>query len=686
VSEEYWTKSMKNLSLSLFVLTFMVPSIAAAAIWTEAEADTVVTAPPEVDRIFVWGKREGVIGEAVSASQGEVSYGQYAIRPLLRAGELVEVIPGLAATQHSGSGKANQYFLRGFNLDHGTDFSVSLDGVPLNLRTHAHGQGYLDLNGITPELVHAIEYRKGPYYPEAGDFSAAGSAAFRTFDHLEENLLQVQAGQNGFARLTAGLDLGSGLLGLDMTRSDGPWDTSEDLEKASLLGRWRLGDWSFSGLAYHADWTSTDQIPERAVAGGLVSRLGTIDPTDGGKTSRFILSARSHPDSNSDLVVYVQRYRVSLWSNFTYSLEDPVNGDQFEQSERRWIFGASGYRGWTLSDAWRVRLGAESRLDDIGAVGLYRTKARRRLDIDREDEVQELSGAAWAEATWQGAALRAQVSLRADAIAVDVTSGDRNNSGRASDTLISPKLALAWRLSPTVELYGDVGRGYHSNDARGAVQTVSPTTAAPVDKVALIAAADGAEIGARFERRGFSASASLWALRLASELVYVGDAGETEATGATERLGAEILVNWSPDPALNFDLSAASTHARYRDVAAGEDRIPNALEYVLTGGMTARLTPIDTIQLTVRRLGPAPLVEDNSARSDPSTVVNFAYARRLGLATLSLDVLNLFDRDDHDITYFYASRLAGEPLDGTEDTHFHPLEPRQFRLGLRYAF
>ncbi|WP_296449779.1 TonB-dependent receptor [Phenylobacterium sp.] len=671
--------------MRITLLTLAV--VAAAAPVARAADEAMATAGPEVEEVYVWGKREGQVGVAASASQGEVSYAAYANRPILRPGELAEVVPGLAATQHSGSGKANQFFLRGFNLDHGTDFSISLDGAPLNLRTHAHGQGYLDVNGVTPEFVQAIDYRKGPYFAEAGDFSAAGTAGFRTFETLPSSFAQAQGGAYGFGRAVVGANLGeAGMLGVDLTTGDGPWKRDENLRKASALGRFAAGGWSVTALAYGARWDSTDQIPQRAVDAGTLSRFGFIDGTDGGRTSRFIVSARRRPDADSDLVVYVQRYRLNLWSNFTYFLDDPVNGDQFEQAERRWIVGASGLRTWRPSEALTVRVGGEARLDDIGSVGLYRTRARQRLSTDRQDGLREWSGGLWGAATWADGPLRATLGLRADAIAVDVDSDTPLNSGRESAAQVSPKLTLAWRVSPQVELYADAGRGFHSNDARGAVQRVSPTTGDPVDKVPLFAAADGAEVGARYEVPGFSASVALWALRLESELVYVGDAGDTESTDGTRRLGAEVLMTWSPRPGINLDVSGAATRARYRGDPPGGDRIPNALEYVVTAGATVRLTDDDVAQVTLRRLGPAPLIEDNSARSKAATVVNLAYTHSFGPLAATVDVLNLLDSRDNDITYFYASRLPGEAADGVEDYHFHPMEPRQVRVGLRYRF
>ena len=645
----------------------------------------MATAASEVEAIYVWGRRDERIGEAATASEGRVSYGDFANRPLLRPGELAEVVPGLAATQHSGSGKANQFFLRGFNLDHGTDFSISLDGAPLNLRSHAHGQGYLDVNGVTPEFVQTIDYRKGPYFAASGDFSAAGSAAVRTFDRLPGSFVEVQLGENRYGRVVAGLGGPAGFLGLDVTTGDGPWDREENLRKVSALGSFEPGGWSVTALAYDAEWDSTDQIPQRAVDAGLISRFGVIDDTDGGDTSRFLLSVR-RADADSEFTAYVQRYELNLWSNFTYFLDDPVNGDQFEQAERRWIYGGAASRTWRPAQAWTVRAGAEARVDDIDSIGLYRTRARRRFSTDRRDEVLEASAALWASAAWASGPFRAEFGVRGDAIHVDVDSDNPLNSGKETDAFLAPKLTLALRVSPALELYADAGRAYHSNDARGAVQRVSPTTGDPVDSVPLFAAADGAELGLRYESGGFAASLALWALRLESELVYVGDAGDTEATDGTKRVGLEALASWSPRPGLNFDISGAVTRARYRGDAPAGDRIPNALEYVVTAGAVWRVTDDDVLQATVRWLGPAPLVEDNSARSRASTVVNLAYARTLGRATLQAELLNAFDARDNDITYFYASRLPGEPAKSVEDTHFHPFEPRQVRVGLKYVF
>jgi outer membrane receptor protein involved in Fe transport len=638
----------------------------------------------EIEAISVWGQRANDLGRATSASEGRIAYADFASRPLLRPGELIEAVPGLAATQHSGAGKANQYFLRGFNLDHGTDLAASLDGVPLNLPSHGHGQGYLDLNVLTPEFVHDISFKKGPYSAENGDFATAGAVAFETADHLHGDGLQVWAGENDYYRALGSKALTSNVLvAADITTNDGAWTQSEDLRKINLLGRAIVGGWSITALAYDARWTATDQIPRRAVESGVLNRLDTVDATDGGTTSRYMLSARRRDLLRGlDTVVYLQRYKLDVFSNFTYFLDDPVNGDQFEQLDQRWIYGGAITKRWTLGEGWSARTGVTARVDDIGKVGLYRTTARLRRATVRQDALTEWSTAVWGEASKRFGQLDVTAGLRADAMGADVKAGDPRNAGTVSDVLLSPKLALAWRISKTFELYADAGRGFHSNDARGAVITVDPVTGDPADRAPLLSPTDGAELGLRWRRDDLTVTAAAWALHVDSELVYVGDAGFTEASGATRRRGVELLADWRPSPRLNLTASYAGTHARFTN----GDRIPNAVASVFTGGASWKLGPTSSVTLTYRRLGGAPLIEDNSVRSRPTGLVNALFVQDFGPASLMVEVLNLANSGRDDIAYFYASRLPGEPADGVEDVHFHPVEPRVIRAGIKINF
>jgi hypothetical protein len=649
------------------------------------------TAPPILlaglapEQVYVWGLRQESIGIATAASEGQVNFAQFQDRPLLRPGELVEVVPGLAVTQHSGTGKANQYFLRGFNLDHGTDFSVYFDGVPLNLPSHGHGQGYLDLNAITSEFIEVISFRKGPYFADAGDFSSAGTASLESFTASPRTFAEFTAGKDNFYRLLGMAQVGdASYLGGELSFADGPWVNPENLEKINVLGRFALGgNWSLTALAYSSHWDSTDQIPLRAVEEGLIPRLGTVDPTDGGETSRYIVALRNRGMNGWDAVAYVQRYELNLWSNFTYFLDDPVNGDQFEQADERWIFGGSVARTWENPLAgWTVSTGVVVRGDEIDSVGLYNTVARERVNTVREDNVSEWAGALWAQGERTFGPVRAVLGVRADAIGVNVSSDNPLNSGDAGDFLVGPKLALAWRVSEGLELYADAGRGFHSNDARGATATVSPKTGDPADPVDLLSPSTGAEVGFRWDSGTVSAAATAFWLHLDSELVYVGDAGETEATSASERFGGELLFTWQPIDRIDIDLSAAATHARLID-SPGANHIPNALEYVFTGGISALVTDELIATLTFRLLGPAPLTDDGAIKSETAFTTNLLLRYQLGRFTFTGQIINLFNNADNDIQYFYRSRLPGDPAEGVDDFHIHPMEPRTWRLGVR---
>ena len=642
-------------------------------------------APDQPEQVFVWGLRQDTIGRATSASEGQVNFAEFQDRPLLRPGELVEVVPGLAVTQHSGTGKANQYFLRGFNLDHGTDFSASFDGVPLNLPSHGHGQGYLDLNAITPEFIEIVSFRKGPYFADTGDFSSAGTVGLESFTSSPRSFAEFTGGKNNFYRVLGMAQVGTAsYLGAEASFSDGPWVNPENLQKINVLGRFALGgNWSLTALAYSAQWDSTDQIPQRAADDGLIPRLGTIDPSDGGETSRYILALRNRDMNGWDAVAYVQRYELNLWSNFTYFLDDPVNGDQFEQADERWIFGGSVAKTWEAPLAgWTISTGASVRGDEIDSVGLYNTVERVRVDTVREDKVSEWAGAMWAQGERMFGPVRAVLGVRADAIGVNVSSDNALNSGDASDVLLSPKLALAWRVSEGFELYADAGRGFHSNDARGATATISPKTGDPADAVDLLAPSTGAELGFRWNAGRFTTTATAFWLHLDSELVYVGDAGETESSSASERFGGELLFTWRPIDRIDIDLSAAATRARLID-APGADRIPNALDYVLTGGVSALITDELIATLTFRLLGPAPLSEDGLIKSETAFTTNLLLRYQLGRFTFTGQIINLFNNADNDIQYYYASRLPGEPAEGVDDFHIHPMEPRTWRLGVR---
>ncbi|WP_084419484.1 TonB-dependent receptor [Henriciella litoralis] len=653
----------------------------------------------KLDSVTVHGRGLELIGEAKAASEGVVGYDDFKDRPMSRAGELVEVIPGAVATQHSGEGKANQYFLRGFNLDHGTDFSASVDGVPVNLRTHGHGQGYLDLNFVIPEIVERVDYRKGPYSAQVGDFSAAGSARYKTYDRLDDNFVELGIGEGNLRRLIAAAsfdltDKTSLLVAGEAQSYDGPWVLEQDVQKINGLAKLTHEGWTnrfeLLATAYDTEYTSTDQVPRRAIQSGQIDRFGFIDEDLGGETSRYSIAGSAsffHEDGGETrLEAFAVDYDFSLFSNFTYFLDDPVNGDEFEQIDERTYYGATVRHSQPVSDKLTLRVGGEVRFDDISDIGLFKTADRVRLSTTRRDKVEELSFAAWAEGEYALTdTLRATLGLRADYYDADVTAISLPaNGGSANDSILSPSVALAWEAKPGLELYANYGEGFHSNDVRGATISIDPASGAAATPVPILVKARGSELGARWETDHIKATLAVFHLELDSELVFVGDAGTTEVNDSTTRNGLEASLFWTPVDWLVLDAGGAVTDAEF-DIGGPETDIPGAVENVLSAGALIRLDNL-SLSARLRHFGEAPLIEDGSVTSEPTSLVNLGATYDWNQISFGLEVLNAFDSQDADITYFFASRLPGEPAGGVEDIHFHPVEPRQVRASIRYRF
>ena len=650
------------------------------------------------EEVIVYGRATQLLGTAESASQGVVGNDDLKNRSISRVGELVEVVPGLIATQHSGAGKANQYFLRGFNLDHGTDFNVSVDGTPVNFRTHGHGQGYLDLNFIIPEIVQQVAFRKGPYYSDVGDFSAAATSEFRTYDQLPEGIAQATYGEFGYRRglVADSIDLDeqvSVLYAFEAAFNESPFELDEDLKKYNGFVKYtkhtNKDNFSLSLSAYDAEWTSSDQVPERAIESGLIDRFGFIDPDLGGETTRIALNAQYDNDTGLAANAYALYYDFQLFSNFTYFLNDPVNGDEFEQADRRISLGGAATQTWDIDLGGRpaeLRLGGETHFDNILDIGLFNTAGRTRLSTVRDDRVKELSAGLFTDVQVSlTETLRLTTGLRADIYYFDVESSIASNSDSGSDSIFTPNLSLAWLASDSVELYANYGQGFHSNDARGAAATIDPVSLEAIEPVDLLVRAEGAELGVRYQTADFNVSLSGFWLELDSELVFVGDAGTTEPNPGTRRFGIETALFWNPIERITFDASAAYTDARFRNAASNEDRIPQAVESVFSAGITVKATQDITSSLRLRHFGEAPLNESGSVTSDPTTLVNWGIYYDKPSFRLGLDILNLFDAEDADITYFFESQLPGEtnPVEGKV---FKPVEPRQIRATIGIKF
>jgi len=672
------------------------------------------------------------VSNMTAASQGDVSQQDLASQPLLRPGAVLENVPGLIVTQHSGEGKANQYFLRAFNLDHGTDLATEIDDMPINMPTHAHGQGYTDLNFLIPELVRDLHYKKGPYYADEGDFATAGTVRM-DLDNAVPDSATLGYGQHGYRRallmgstaMAGGTLLGAG----DLYHNDGPFDNPDDYNRVNGVVRYHRGDaqdfFTLTAMAYSGRWNSTDQVPERAIDEGLIGRFGTLSPSDGGISSRYSLSfnrVKRSPDDQVQFSAYVIRYKLDLYSDFTYYLKDPTYADQMLQHDDRVVYGFKGSKTW-FGTLWgrpsSIVLGAQARVDDIRDVAIDATYQRQYLSTQQDAGVVESNGAVYLEnsTAWNNA-VRTVLGLREDKFNFVVRDKMRNpdgscnlasdplgcNDGTVRANIFSPKFGLI--LGPWAETsyYITVADGYHSNDARGVTRSGQNPDIPPVTP---LTRATSAELGvATTPFPIWHTTIDVFLLKLQSELVFDGDAGVTAPSGATTRTGIEWGNTFRFSSWLHGDLNAAFSRGRFDhdvppdDLGCGDAApshpcatpiaitgryIPNSPTNVIDAGLTAQ-HPFGWFgSIRARHFGESPLVEDNSARSPAYTTLDLEVGyHSSGRWLFAVDVFNLADVKWNDIEYYYVSRLSNEAY-ATPDYVVHPGIPRTIRARFEYA-
>ena len=676
--------------------------------------------PVRLPEVIVEGRADSLIGIANSANQGTVGAKQLEDRPTLRSGEILETVPGVIITQHAGGGKANQYFLRGFNLDHGTDFATFLDGMPLNLPTHGHGQGYSDMNIVIPELVQRVNYNKGVYYAENGDFASAGAAHLEFFKTLPQSLAIVEGGMYGYARgvFAASPKVGQGnvLYGVELYHDDGPWKRPDDYKKFNGLLTYSQGDdangFSVTFRGYHGEWNSSDQIASSAISSGLVPFFGSLDNTTGGNSQRYSLQGEwHHHDENSEtkVMAYGFYYDLDLFSDFTYFLTDTNRGDQFEQTDKRWVAGLNASH--TIFSQWAGRdventFGLQVRNDWIRN-GLFQTQNRQRVDkinsadasvlpaTTRQDDITETSTALYFENKIQWAEkFRSVLGVRGDFYNFDVDSIRPENSGSRFAAVGSPKLSLIFGPWAKTEVYVQGGLGFHSNDGRGVTTHVDPVTGLtadadgnPIKPADPLVQTYGAEIGVRtLAVPGLQSTLSLWWLDIDSELVFAGDAGTTEASRPSRRYGIEWANYYNLTKHLTLDADFSFSHAEFRDNDPAGKQIPGSIESVIAAGITYHADCGFFSSLRLRYFGSRPLIEDNSYRSGETILLNAQVGYHINKTwTFSAEVLNLLNRRNHDIDYAYESRITPASASNTE-IHFHPVEPIQVRFALTARF
>ena len=688
----------------------------AAAILLAFSGSTQAAGVPTLQEVTVSSGAQDLSGVADSATEGTVTAKQLANRPLLRPAEVLETVPGMIVTQHSGDGKANQYFLRGFNLDHGSDFATHLMGMPVNMVSHGHGQGYMDLNFLIPELVGNIKYRKGVYAAEDGDFATTGSARIEYLRQLDKSFVDLGLGQNNYRRVLAagGHEFnGYQLLGaIEFSGNDGPWDQPENLEKHNGVLRLTSGTaangFSLTGMAYQADWRATEHVPERAINSGEIGRYGALSANDGGKTHRYSLAgdwARTDAAGTSKLNLYVIDYSLNLFSAPSGYISGP-SGDQHEQADERTVWGGQVSQSWFLGPNWQdteITAGLQLRHDRISMVGLYTTENRRRTATVREDRIEETAIAALFEARTQWTNwLRTNLGLRRDQISAQATAlaGQYNmdNGGSTDSGQTSPKLGVVFgpfNLLGQTEFYANWGHGFHSNDARGATARTNPQDGSAAEAVPLIVKAKGSELGMRAAPLpGWNSSLSVWQMELASELVFIGDEGVTEPKGASQRHGVEWSNYITPVDGWIIDADIAWSQARFKEANPdnGGRHVPNAIPLTASLALSADNGGPWFSGLRLRYLGAYALEETAEQKSTAFWMANLKAGYRFSpKLQVTLDILNLFDKQANDIEYWGASCTRSETLGGScgggiDGKLVHPLEPRTFRIGLRASF
>jgi len=705
------TGGQRNLEFRLYWATVacLTPILAistAAGTWVASgeptKGDSTLVRPDSLARTFTLGEITVESRRSYSAAGNEAyQVLDFALRPHSTTQELLQVVPGLFIAQHAGGGKAEQIFLRGFDADHGTDINISVDGVPVNMVSHGHGQGYADLHFVIPEAIAEMEVMKGPYYVRYGDLATAGAVSFRTFDRLPVNTLKADIGSFGTARAVGLVNLFSaqklrGYGGAEYYRTRGYFDAEQDLQRWNWLLKIHYQApvhqfFAFSYFGHESHWDASGQIPARAVSNGSIGRFGSIDPTEGGQTSRHTFLAQFNDLSSLDeplsIAASFTRYTFQLFSNFTFFKRDPVSGDQIEQTDSRSLLtlNISDTRRWSLGKfiTGRTTAGAGLRADNI-VLGMYHTEARRRTNEVNGSDVKQRNLSAFAEhELFLGETIRILAGLRADyfSFVVDrrLTGGGEavNQTGSAHHLVLSPKFNIAYAVLPQWELYLNSGYGFHSNDARVAVLEKNQPT---------LPRAFGAEVGTRINlREKVSLAAALWRLDLEQEFVWSSDEATTEERGRTRRYGMEIESRYQPTSWFVFDADVTLAHGFFRDTRDGENGIPLAPRLTFAGGITMNRGRVQG-SLRARHLGNRPANPEGTVIAHGYTVMDLSLGYTVSsrwkiLAT----VQNAFDVEWNEAQFDTESRLKGESQPVSE-LHFTPGTPRNVRFGLTFHF
>lgn len=617
--------------------------------------------------------------------------------PVNNSQELLRTVPGLVIGQHAGGGKAEQIFLRGFDIDHGTDISLSVNGMPVNMVSHAHGQGYADMHWVTPETIECINFGKGPYFAERGDFTTAGFVDFKLKDRLQDNLIRFELGQFDTQRILGMYNLldqkdHSAWISTEYISTDGAFESPQNFKRINLMGRYagqlenndRIG---FTATYFKSSWDASGQIPQRAVDQGIISRFGAIDDTEGGSTSRMNLQMdyTKNIDENSFVktMAYYSEYDFELYSNFTFFLEDSVNGDQIKQKEARQLFGGNAeYNRYFDLGGNKVllQLGGGLRNDQTIDSELSHTVNRiTTLDTLKLGDINQTNSYAYANIDFTFGKWKVNPGLRFDYFEFDYYDKllPEYLTQTQTKSIVSPKLNFQYNYSSNLQLYLNTGKGFHSNDTRVVVAQKG---------IDILPAAYGADLGAIWKPAPkLLVNAALWTLYLEQEFVYVGDAGVVEPGGKTQRQGVDLSLRYQPLAWLYADLDVNYTFARSVDDPEGANYIPLAPEFTAAGGLSAMFENGLYAAARVRHIADRPANEDNSIVAIGYTVVDFNMGYQWKSIELGLKIQNLFDVEWNETQFATETRLADEPAP-VEEITFTPGTPFMATAVITYRF
>jgi len=665
----------------------------------------LTTAPVELGEVTVSSAR--------AHDQQLISRLDIKLRPITNSQEVLRLVPGLFIGQHAGGGKAEQLFLRGFDLDHGTDIQLTVDGMPVNMVSHAHGQGYADLHFVIPELIEGVDFKKGPYNAEKGNLATAGWVNFRTRTALDRSFVKLEGGQFDTFRAVAGLDLlgtvrrsgkgraknQSAYLASEYSFTNSYFDNPQHFKRLNVMGKYHghLGantNLTLTGSTFWSKWNHSGQIPDRAIESGLTGFFGSVDPTEGGETSRTNVNAQFVTVTPRDNLiknqVFYGNYGFELYSNFTFFLRDSINGDQIRQKERRNLFGYNG--SYTTESTigtshFTTTLGAQYRQDITGGKNggtpteLSYTKNRTEtLERAKYGNINEINAALYADELVElSDRFTVNAGVRVDYFRSQYTDLllQPAQTGRARQAIVSPKLNLYYTPNPRLQLYLNTGKGFHSNDARVVV---------PQGGKQILPGAYGSDLGVILKPLPrLLVNAAAWYLWLDQEFIYVGDEGVVEPGGQSRRAGVDLSVRYQLTKTIYADLDLNTANPRSVGVETGQNYLPLAPRFTSVGGLSLQTKSGFSGSLRYRYMADRPANEDNSIVAKGYFVTDLQANYTCKNYVLGLSVQNLFNTRWKETQFATESRLKGEAVP-VEEIHFTPGTPFFGRLSLTFLW